>query len=234
MPQNNNAWSDAPVLVSEVRVGGRRWRRLLVRTPWIHTGDDLKTILRVSLLPHAKPNDLVVISEKATTIALGAVVPIETVTVGPLARRMARFVRPIGVSKGLSIPEKMQYVIDAIGRPRAILALLAAGLTRPFGIRGAFYLMAGHKARAMDGGRPPFEHLLLPPLTPQRSQAHAIELSRALGFDVAIADINDRGGTIRAVSGGPIPPRLLRRILEDNPMGQRDARTPIGLIRQIR
>ncbi|MEE8600196.1 coenzyme F420-0:L-glutamate ligase [Euzebya tangerina] len=227
-------WTDAPVSVSDVTVGGRTWRRLLVKTPWIHSGDDLETILRVSLLPHAEPNDLIVLSEKATTIALGAVVPIDTVTVGPLARRMARMVRPRGVSKGLSIPEKMQYVIDEIGRPRAVLALIAAGLTRPLGIRGAFYLVAGRRARAMDGGRPPFEHLLLPPLTPQQSHAEASALRRVLGYDVAISDMNDRGGSIRAVSGGPIPPRLLRRILADNPMGQRDARTPIGLVRQMR
>ncbi|MBA2318718.1 MAG: hypothetical protein H0V93_13210 [Euzebyales bacterium] len=132
----------------------------------------------------------------------------------------------------MSVPEKMQYVVDKVGRARIAAAVVAAALTRPVGLRGAFYLVAGRMARAMDGGRPPFEHLLLPPLEPKVAHDLATSLSAELGVDVAVVDINDRGGSVRAVSGGAISARLLARILQDNPLGQRDTRTPMGLVRR--
>lgn len=83
----------------------------------------------------------------------------------------------------------------------------------------------------MDGLRPPFEDLLLPSLTPRVARALVCDLAGAVGVPVAVVDMNDRGGSIRAVSPGGVPPRRLRRVLADNPLGQRDTRTPIGLVR---
>jgi hypothetical protein len=54
-----------------------------------------------------------------------------------------------------------------------------------------------------------------------------------LGVPVAIVDMNDRGGSIRAVSGGGPSPRLLKWLLYDNPLSQREASTPFGLIRPL-
>lgn len=215
-----------------LRIAGRHtWERVVVRTPWIVPGDDLGDVLLRHLAGLLAPGDLVIISEKAATIALERGVPLDTVEVGHLASWLTRWVRPRGDSRGLSVPEKMQYVVDAVGRPRIVLATMAAALTRPVGVRGAFYVVAGRRARSIDGGRPPFEHLLLPPLEPKVARGVALALATRIGHPVAIVDINDRGGSVRAVAGGSIGPRLLRSILQDNPLGQRDTRTPIGLVR---
>ncbi len=178
-----------------VAVDGVRYRRATVRTPWIRPGDDLAEFLVDGLAPLLRNGDVAIVSEKAVVIAAGLGVPVAEVTVGPLARRLAGWVRPTAGSRGLSIPEKMEYVIRQVGRVRVLTATVLAGLTRPLGFHGVFYLVAGQKARAMDGMRPPFEDLLLPPLAPRQSRRMAVDLAQRLGAPVAIVDMNDRGGS---------------------------------------
>lgn len=233
VPPAHPADGGADVCTTTTVVHAQVWARTVLRTPWLHPGHDVGALLRDRVVPLAVPGDVIIISEKALAIALGRVMPLAEVVVTPFAARLARMVRPRGDSKGLSVPQKMQHVVDAVGRPRVLAAITAAGLTRPFGINGAFYVVAGWRARAVDGGRPPFESLLLPPLDPAFALLTARSLEAATGFNVAVVDINDRGGSVRAVSGGPMTSRRLRRILHDNPMGQRDARTPIGLVHRV-
>ena len=78
------------------------------------------------------------------------------------------------------MPEKMEYVVRTIGRGRVVAAATCGALTRPLGMRGAFYLLAGPLARDVDGGRPPYEDLLFPPLAPADAQSICAELERAL------------------------------------------------------
>jgi hypothetical protein len=222
---------DVGVSWSLIGVKERRYERFVVRTPWIQPGDDLEEIAVRHLGPLVRRGDCAFVSEKAAVLATGRGIPAADVRPGLVARTLARWVRPVGDSRGISIPEKMQLVIDLVGLPRVLLAALAAAVTRPFGIRGAFYVVAGRNARGMDGMRSPFEHLLLPPLHPDEARALATRIAARLGVAVAIVDINDRGGCVRAVSTSGPPSELLCAILRDNPMGQRDARTPLGITR---
>ncbi|HEY1133773.1 MAG TPA: hypothetical protein VGE77_04295 [Nocardioides sp.] len=108
-------------------------------------------------------------------------------------------------------------------------------VARPVGARedgvrraphGAFYRVAGDLARDVDGGRPPYEHLVLPPLPHAEATRLCADLAEALGAAVAIVDLNDRGGRVRAVStGGPTVDHL-HAVLADNPLGQRLTGTP--------
>ncbi len=216
-----------------VDVGGITYARAVVRTHWIQFGDDLGGVLIDKLKPILRHGDLAIVSEKAATIAEGLTVPASTVSASPLACALASLVRPTDGSRGLSIPEKMEYVLRDVGHARILLAAATAALTRPLGLRGGFYLVAGRVARAMDGMRPPFDDTLIPPLAPRAAHRIACALAERLGWPVAIVDINDRGGSIRTLSRPVIPPRRLRRVLADNPLGQRDERTPIGVVRAL-
>ncbi len=171
------------------------------------------------------------ISEKAVVVTTGRAVPAEAVQAARLAEFVAKNVRPIGNSRGLSIPEKAQLVIDMVGRPRVLLAIAAGAVTRPIGLHGAFYLVAGYIARSMDGMRPPYDDVLLPPLSPWTARTVAEQLTTELGHPVAIVDNNDRGGSVRAVAGSMMSRRLLAAALADNPMGQRGQSTPIVVVR---
>jgi hypothetical protein len=218
---------------STVQVRERLYERVVVQTPWLRPGDDLGN----ALVRHAgsliRPGDCVFVSEKVAVITSRFSVAATVVRPGAVARLLAHRVQPVGDSCGISIPEKMQLVIHMVGLRRVLLAATAAALTRPFGIHGAFYLVAGPTARGMDGMRAPFEDSLLPPLDSGHARQLAATLAGRLGVAVAIVDLNDRGGCIRAVSRGGPPARLLGEILRDNPLGQRDARTPFGILRPL-
>ena len=53
-----------------------------------------------------------------------------------------------------------------------------------------------------------------------------------IGVPVAIVDANDLGVNILGASEG-IDAKLLVKIIKDNPLGQSDEQTPVGIIRQI-
>jgi F420-0:gamma-glutamyl ligase len=214
-----------------VWVGGQRFERTVVCTPWLAPGLDLAGFLRASVVERLQPGDLVVVAEKVVVVTTGRGVPAVTVRPGRLARFVAGHVRPVGNSRGLSIPEKAQLVIDMVGRWRVLAAVAAAAVTRPLGIHGAFYVVAGYVGRSMDGMRPPYHDVLLPPLAPRVAQGIAEQLTTELGHPVAIVDMNDRGGSVRAVAGSVMSKRLLTEVLADNPLGQRDQSTPLAIVR---
>ena len=45
----------------------------------------------------------------------------------------------------------MQLAIDEVGAPRILLAAAVSGVTKPFGVHGLFYRIAGPQAAAIDG-----------------------------------------------------------------------------------
>jgi hypothetical protein len=213
-------------------VDGRGYLRLAVRTRWLSPGDDLAAVLRAHL-PPLRGGDTVIVSEKVAVLLTGRTVPTSQARPRPLARTLARCVRPRPGSRGLSVPEKMQFVVQSVGVPRLLAAAVASAMTRPFGAHGVFYRVAGPLARDIDGGRPPYEHLLFPPLSRADALDLCADLQAAVGAGVAIVDINDFGGTIRAVSSRSLRAPTLARALADNPLQQRSASTPIGVVRPV-
>ncbi len=211
---------------------GHAFVTLAVPTRWLQPHDDLGVELDEHLPPLAD-DDTVIVSEKVVVLLAGLAMPISALKVGPTARVLAHFVRPREGSRGLSVPEKMQYVVQTVGRGRVIVAAVAAALTRPLGRRGTFYRVAGTIARDVDGGRPPYEHLLFPPLSAVAAQRTCASLQRRLGVGVAIVDLNDFGGSIRATSSWSLPDHALLQILSTNPLGQRMTSTPFGIVREV-
>jgi hypothetical protein len=218
---------------SRVQVANVEYLRLPVRTRWLQQADDLAWSLREHL-EIARPGDTVAVSEKVVVLLTGRAVAIDTMQPGRLARFLAGCVHPRPGSRGLSVPEKMEYVVRSVGRERVIAAAMCGALTRPLGMRGAFYLLAGSLARDLDGGRPPYEELLFPPLDPADAGSICADLERALDVGIAIVDVNDFGGSIRAVSQRSLPARTLAAVLADNPMGQRCTSTPAVIVRPAR
>ena len=108
-------------------------------------------------------------------------------------------------------------------------------MTKPFGLRGVFYHVAGHGVNAIDGPTP----YTLPPgntsvtLGPENPEKVSQEIEDALGFGVVIIDANDYGVRVLAKSHRiDLSDNMLRRIFSDNPMGQSDEQTPIIIVRK--
>ena len=217
-------------LWTQVSVAGVKYLRLPLHTPWLDPTDDLVLALKESLKV-ARPGDTVGVSEKVAILLTGRTVDINTVKPGRLARLLASHVHPRTDSKGLAVPEKMEYVVRTVGLRRIIPAVIGSAVTRPLGMHGTFYRIAGSVARDVDGGRPPYEDVLFPPLDGRVAQKICADLERALDIGVSIVDLNDYGGSIRAVSPRSLSGETLGAVLSDNPLGQRLTSTPFVLVR---
>jgi F420-0:gamma-glutamyl ligase len=211
---------------------GRHYARAPIQVPWLHAGDDLSVILssHASLFDE---NDTLAVSEKVVVLLTGRAIPISTMAPRRLAVVLAGRVRPRCGSRGLSVPEKMEYVLRSVGTARVLGAVIASALTRPLRVHGAFYRIAGDVARDIDGGRPPYEDLLFPPLATDEAEQLCAELEGAVGVGIAIVDMNDFGGTIRATSSRALSAPVLQEILADNPLRQRLASTPFAIVRPV-
>jgi hypothetical protein len=215
---------------TRVSVAGVNYLRLPLHTQWLDETDDLVLALKESLKA-ARPGDTVGVSEKVAILLTGRTVDISTMRPGRIAQFLASHVHPRTDSKGLAVPEKMEYVVRTVGLRRIIPAAIGSAVTRPFGMHGTFYRVAGSVARDVDGGRPPYENVLFPPLDGRIAQKICAELERALDIGVSIVDLNDFGGSIRAVSPRSLSEETLAAVLSDNPLGQRLTSTPFVLVR---
>ena len=222
--------ADKLELWTQVNVAGVKYLRLPLHTPWLEPTDDLVLALKESL-KLARPGDTVGVSEKVAILLTGRTVDISTVQPGRIARFLAAHVRPRTDSKGLAVPEKMEYVVRTVGMRRIIPAVIGSAVTRPLGMHGTFYRVAGSIARDVDGGRPPYEDVLFPPLDSKVAQKICADLERALDIGASIVDLNDYGGSIRAVSPRSLSEETLAAVLSDNPLGQRLTSTPFVLVR---
>jgi asparagine synthase (glutamine-hydrolysing) len=89
----------------------------------------------------------------------------------------------------------MQLVIDEAGYPRVFLAAVAATLTRPLGIHGAFYALIGKQAKSVDC---PMswtieEYKNKAKRAPLDPDGVAKNISRRFGVEAVIVDANYRG-----------------------------------------
>ncbi len=180
------------------------------------------------------PGDVVAISEKAVAICQGRSYPVGDVRARPLARTLSKFVGRTASGIGLGIPATMELAIREAGEARILGATVAAAVTKPFGIKGVFYRVAGPGVRAIDGPTrgtiPPYDgHAKLGPEDPE---GVARELAKELGTGVAIIDANDIGVNVLGVSAG-VDAAVVESLLRDNPLGQGSQQTPVALLRPV-
>ena len=196
-------------------------------TPWMTAGFDLVELLQQTVIERLQPGDLVAISEKVVVVTTGRSIPASTCSPG-LATFAARTSTHRN-SRGLSIPEKMQLVIDMVGSWRVVLAAAVAGGAAP---RDPRSLLHRRWLRGPQHGRDAatLRRCAAPTAaTPDRS------FHRRAAHDGDRSSGGDRRHqrprrSVRAVAGSAMPKRLLAAVLADNPMGQRDPATPIVVV----
>lgn len=211
---------------------GRKWARCPVRTHVVKPSENLEHILDQYLRPHLQAGDVVVITEKLVAICQGRAYPVESIQPRPLAHWLSRFVTRTPSGIGIGSPVTMELALREAGVARILLAATVAACTRPLGIRGLFYRIAGRKVAAIDGPTP----YTLPPynryacLAPERPNAVCQSLSARLGAPVAIVDANDLGVAVLGKSRG-VDARLVAALFADNPLGQGTQQTPLCILR---
>jgi hypothetical protein len=213
---------------------GTVYARHPVRTHLVTAEDDaIEVVTR-----YARPLDggvvLVAVSERMVAITQGRSHRMVDIHPGRLARFLVRFVTRPGYGIGLGTAETMQLAIDEVGAARILVAAAVSGLTKPFGIHGLFYRVAGPQAAAIDG---PTSYTIAPynrsaTLGPRDPNGVARALAAALERPVAIIDANDAGCNVLGGSPG-VDRRFVASIFADNPLGQASEQTPICVVRSV-
>ena len=137
----------------------------------------------------------------------------------PLQVRQHQRFRGVGVHNVY----KMQVAILLCGKPKVIFAAIAAGVARLFGKRGVFYEITGPQVAGLDGFYSTyFEDYkkLRYSLSQRPGQGPPPKVEAETGVHCCVADINDFGGEVLAVSPkSPMDKVLLQKLLKDNPAG---------------
>ena len=218
-----------------IELDGVTYARYPLRTPLVSAGDDVVSLVKAAVEPYLAEGDTVVVSEKIVAIAQGRAFPVEEIRPSFWARLLSRFVSRPGWGIGLGSPETMELAIREAGLWRIVLAGALAFIPRLFGVKGLFYVIAGHNVNAIDGPTPytipPYNrYAKLPPKDPRRV---AEAISRALSdAPVAIIDANDIGQRVLGASKG-VDKRLVEKLFADNPLGQGAEQTPVAIVRRV-
>jgi len=215
-------------------LGGVVYARHPVRTHLVTATDDAAAVVTRYVGERDDADRLVAVSERMVAITQGRSYPMDEIRPGGLARLLVRYVTRPGYGIGLGTAETMQLAINEVGAPRILLAAAASALTKPFGVHGIFYRVAGRQAAAIDGPTsytiPPYNQSAT--LGPREPDAAARTIAAAIGAPVAIIDANDAGCVVLGASPG-VDRRFVRRLFADNPLGQAGEQTPVCVVREV-
>ncbi len=219
-----------------INVQGINYARFPVKTPVIKSGDDVAAILKNLVYSELQPGDTLFISEKIIAISQGRAFKISDIHPSALANFLVRFVHKSKYGIGLGSPWTMELALRDVGAPRILFAAFCAALTKPFGIKGVFYHVAGKDVNAIDG---PCDYTLPPyneyaKLGPKKPNEEAKKISGALNVPVVIIDANDLGVNILGRSSKEISLDWAKAIFKDNPLGQASQQTPAAIVRKTK
>lgn len=218
-----------------VTIDGLTYLRIPIRTHIITEKDDIVEVVAHYTNSKLQPGDIVVVSESVVAITQGRAIPVEKIKVGLIAKLLWRFVRKVSYGIGLRSPESMQCAVEEVGRVRILVAAAVGAIGKLLGRRGDFYRVAGMQAATIDAAYTtpiePYRRCVIK--GPKDPELVAKRIKERIGVDAAIVDVNDIGGSwvLGATEGVNKP--LVEKILKDNPLGQSDEQTPIGIIRLV-
>lgn len=218
-----------------IQIDNKKYARYPIKTHIITPKDEMAEVVERYTKEHLRPADLIFIGERSLAVSQGRTYLKDEIKPGRLARFLVRFVTKSPYGIGLGSPETMQLAVEEVGASRMLLSAFFAALTKSLGIKGVFYLVAGPQAKAVDGAAdyviPPYnKHVTKAPVKPNKV---AEEISKKVGFPVAIVDACDVGVWIVGKSKG-VDENLMIKVLKDNPLGQSKEQTPIGILREIK
>jgi len=230
-----------------VQVLGQEYERELIPTHIFQKGEDyVKSITELVLKSKVESQKsdekkwFIVITEKIIATAQNRSYFIWDIHPGFFAQFLSRFVSRVSYGIGLGSPWTMQLAIQEVGLFRILFATLVSMVTRPFGIRGMFYHIAGRAAAGIDG---PTEYSLYPanvsakllPKDPNGVcrkidiEVNSLKLKAESYLGSVIIDANDIGRNILGNSTG-LDDTIIEEIFRDNPMGQSDEQTPLAVV----
>lgn len=178
------------------------------------------------------PRDVVCVAESVVAITQNRAIRPETLKIGFAAKVFSQLFPGYG---SISNWSAMQSLINEEDTLRITFAVVAGFFMKLIGKAGWFYRLGGEQARLVDditGTMPPYDKHIV--LGPKHASKVAESIKRGLGcFGAAVADVNDlkRSCVLGATKG--VDPRLVEKILIDNPFGNASQKTPICIIKDF-
>ena len=217
-----------------IEIDGVSYLRIPVKTHVVMREDDLFEVLDKYTKEIRQPGDIIFVSEKIVAITQGRSFPISEIKPGWFAKFLVKFVYKSPYGIGLGSPYTMQLAVEDVGVPRLLLGCAAALVTKPFGVRGAFYKVCGPRAYAIDGPCdctiPPYNRYAK--MAPKNPDKVARKLKEKLGNEVIVLDANDLNVDILGKSSKDLDVKFLKALFKDNPLGQNSQQTPVAIVRK--
>lgn len=220
----------------ELTVNDTTYARYPVHVPVVMKGDNLIQILKNEVIAEVSDGDIILVAESALSAAQGRAIPIEEIHPRWLANFLTKYMTKTNAGIGASDPLTMQVVIQEVGYLRVLVAATVAAFTKPFGLSGMFYRVAGEQARGVDGPAdyviPPYnKHVVLSPEAPGKWTKEAEE-ALSTGAKVMVMDANDLGINILEPQSKE-DENLALQLAFDNPLGQSDESTPFLFCKKL-
>ena len=177
-----------------------------------------------------KKGDYLIIGETPLAIMQGRYINPINIRYSFFAKLLCYFFHP---TSSLATACGMQILINNIGITRIIYALTIGIIFKFIGINGLFYRLTGEESALIDdisGTTFPYDKSIVK--GPINVKRFCDDLSKILGVDVAIADVNDLGKVKILETSNKSSIKILERTLKNNPAGNDDQKTPIVIIRK--
>ena len=223
-----------PYISSVTLKDGSQYQREMIKTHLVTSNDDIVKVVNSHVGGQVESEDIVFVSERIVAISQGRSFPISTIKPSKMATFLSKHVQKTPAGIGLGSPWTMELALREVNVFRILFAAAVAAVTRPFGVRGLFYKIAGNNVNAIDG---PTDNTIAPynthaKLGPKNPEKVAKELARTLNCRVAIVDSNDIGMNVLGRSDKNLTDEFCTEVFQGNPFGQNDEQTPIAVIKK--
>ncbi len=219
----------------EISLGEEVYCRYPIKTHFVKLGEDYIELVKKYVLPLYKEGDILSMSEKVISLCQGDVILKDDLKVGKLAKVLSGYAYKNPAGPAMDNVYKMQAAIKIAGPIRILFASFLSALSKPFGVRGVFYKVAGKGVRNIDGfcvvAYDYYEDKGI--LAPSNPDNACQNIKDQLGVDCMVVDANDLGVQILGKNKEiGYENYMLSKMIGDNPAGQEGEQTPFILIRK--
>ena len=210
--------------------GDNNFTTLAVKTEILGIFDEPVKTISNYCMDIVKKGDLLIIGETPLAIMQGRYINPINIRYSFFAKLLCYFFHP---TSSLATACGMQILINKIGLTRIIYALTIGIIFKFIGIKGIFYRLTGKESALIDdisGTTFPYDKSIV--MGPTNTKRFCDDVSKILGVDVAIADVNDLGKVKILETSNKSIIKILERNLTNNPAGNDDQKTPIVIIRE--
>jgi len=226
--RKNNTTNKAKKLI--YTTGNNNYETIAVKTDILGIFDEPVKTISDYCKDIVKKGDYLIIGETPLAIMQGRYINPINIRYSFFAKLLCYFFHP---TSSLATACGMQILINKIGLTRIIYALTIGIIFKLIGFKGIFYRLTGRESALIDdisGTTFPYDKSIVE--GPIDTKRFCDDVSKSLGIDVAIADVNDLGKVKILETSNKLNLKIIERSLKSNPAGNDDQKTPIVIIRK--